>query len=108
MIVMHSLFDLEEHCSPADFQYAINEFTEHLIDQDLLVSSRFMRREPHEGYNANTPQVPYYLAMEFSDMPQAKACWAYMENNIEPVKILHNKVKSSIRDSSFFLCRDIL
>lgn len=108
MIVMHSLFDLEEHCSATDFQYFLKDFTEHLLDQDLLVSSRFMQRQAHEGYNATAPQVPYYLAIEFSDMTQAQACWEYMESDIEPIKNLHTKITSSICNSSFFLCSDIV
>ena len=107
MIVMHSLFDLVETCSVNDFQCAINAFTQHLIEKDMLVSSRFMRHEPHDGYNADGPLTSYYLAMEFSDMTQAKACWAYVESDAETVKSLHDTVKTSVRNSSFFLYRDI-
>ena len=108
MIVMHSLFDLEENCSVADYQAAIKNLSDHLIQQDLLVSSRFMQREPHDGYNADAPNAPYYLAMEFSNMTRAENCWAYVGSDIEQVKKLHDKIKSNIKDSSFFLCRDVL
>jgi len=79
-----------------------------LYIRDLLVSSRFMHHEPHDGYNADGPSTSYYLAMEFSDMSQAEACWTYIESDDELVKALHDPVKSSVRNSSFFLYRDIL
>ncbi len=107
MIVMHSLFDLNSDCSDTDFQLKINMLSEHLIAIDLLVSSRFMKRQAHSGYNADAPAVPYYLAMEFSDMEQAELCWAYIESDEEPVATIHNAVKSSVQESSFFLCSDI-
>jgi len=63
MIMMHSLFDLVESCSVADFQDTVNALAQHLKERDLLVSSRFMRHEPHDGYNANEPSSSYYLAI---------------------------------------------
>lgn len=107
MIVMHSLFDLVESCSVAEFQHAVNTFARHLKEKDLLVSSRLMCNEPHDGYNADGPSTSYYLAMEFSDMTQAEACWAYVESDAEMIKTLHDPVKSCVRNSSFFLYRDI-
>ncbi len=107
MIIMHSLFDLVESCPVAEFQHAVNALALHLKEKDLLVSSRFMRHEPHDGYNADGPSTSYYLAMEFSGMTQAEACWAYIESDVELVKSLHDPVKSSVRNSSFFLYRDI-
>lgn len=108
MIVMHSLFDLVESCSVTEFQHSVNALARHLKEKDLLVSSRFMHHEPHDGYNADGPSTSYYLAMEFSDMSQAEACWTYIESDDELVKALHDPVKSSVRNSSFFLYRDIL
>ncbi len=107
MIVMHSLFDLAKSCSVADFQAYVNALARHLKDKDLLVSSRFMCHEPHDGYNADGPLTSYYLAMEFSDITQAEACWVYVESDAEIIKALHDTVKSSVRNSSFFLYRDI-
>ncbi len=107
MIIMHSLFDLDAACSDTDFQLNIDSFTRHLVEKNLLVSSRFMKRQAHPGYNADAPSAPYYLAMEFTDMEQAEICWTYIESDEEPVKTLHNAVKSCVRDSSFFLCRDV-
>ena len=107
MIVMHSLFDLVESCPVAEFQDIVYALTQHLKEKNLLVSSRFMSQEPHDGYNANEPSTSYYLAMEFSDMAQAEACWTYIESDVELVKTLHDPFKSSVRNSSFFLYRDI-
>ncbi len=108
MVVLHSLFDLVESSSVAEFQYAIDAFAQHLKEKELLVSSRFMCHEAHDGYNADGPPTSYYLSMEFADMAQADACWAYVESDVETIKTLHDAVKYSVRNSSFFLYRDIL
>ena len=108
MIVMHSLFDLIESCSVSEFQHVVNLFIQDLKEKDLLISSRFMCNEPHDGYNADGPSTTYYLAVEFIDMSQAEACWAYVESDDELVKALHDPLKSSVQNSSFFLYRDIL
>ncbi|NKB36459.1 MAG: hypothetical protein GKR93_04715 [Gammaproteobacteria bacterium] len=66
-----------------------------------------MTRQAHSGYNADAPETTYYLAMEFNDLQQAEQCWAFIESDDEPVRSIHNAVKQSIKNSSFFLYRDI-
>jgi hypothetical protein len=107
MIVMHSVFDLEASCSSHEFSLAFGKFSEHLVHRDLLVSSRYMQRIAHEGFNADAPSATYYLAMGFNDLQQAQECWNYVLSNTEPIRTLHNKIKTNTRNSSFFLCQDI-
>ncbi len=107
MIVMHSLFDLDESCTESEFQFNIDELGKHLTNKNLLISSRLMRQQAHPGYNAEAPSTSYYLAMEFIDMQQAEKCWSYIEGDTEPVSSLHNLIKKNVCNSSFFLYRDI-
>jgi uncharacterized protein DUF6614 len=107
MIVLHGLFELKDGCGEVEFRRAFDAFSIHLQQQTLLVGWRFMRRKPHEGYDRLPPATPYYVSVEFSDRAQAEACWAYVEEDAEPLSALHRAVNSKVRNASFFLCSDV-
>lgn len=106
MITMHSFFDLHTHRSASEFHSYINDLSNHLIEKGLLLSHRFMKHQAHDGYNANEPASYYYHAMNFLDMDQAERCWSYIEEDAEPVKALHGKIKTSVLNTSFSLYRE--
>ena len=105
-IIMHGLFDLKDDVEEAAFRQAFELFAEHLKDNRMVISSRFMRHQAHDGYNAREPLTEYYVSIEFEDMGQAEACWAYVQANDEPLKSLHSAVFSKVCNSSFFLSSD--
>ena len=106
MIVMHSTFNLADGISDEDFSKVFNAYSGHLREQEKLSSWRLMRRQPHDGFNADEPLGNYYLMTEFADMAQAQACWEYVEKDEEPVYSLHRAVRSKVVDTSFYLCTD--
>ncbi len=107
MIVLHGLFELKDGYGDTDFRDAFDAFANHLRNQSLLLEWRFMRQEAHEGYNRRPPEAPNYIALEFADKTQSEACWAYVENDEEPIRSLHRRMNRQITNASFFLCSDV-
>lgn len=107
MIVMHSTFNLAHGVSDDDFKDAFTAFARHLWSKRLITRWRVMRRQPHDGYNANEPRGNYYLMTEFADLAQAQTCWKYVEQDEPPIHALHRAVREKIIDTSFFLSADL-
>jgi hypothetical protein len=107
MITMHGLFHLREQARDADFRAAYDAFGEHLRSLGYVVSWRFMRRSPHDGYDARPPEQPFYVSMDFPDIEAARACYRYVEADEEPLKTLHRAVNRKVHTTQFFLCEDI-
>ena len=107
MILLHGFFDLRPNVDEDRFRAAFHAFYDHLRIEGLVTSARFMRREPHSGYDSTPPETQFYTAIEFRDMAQAERCWAYLEVNAEPVRSLHITMNRLIRSARFFLSRDI-
>ncbi|MEM7430526.1 MAG: DUF6614 family protein [Pseudomonadota bacterium] len=106
MILMHGLFDLVDGVTEAEFDQAYDAFSEHLIGSGLMVSSRFMHHQDHDGYNSNPPKTQHYVTAEFVDMQQAQDCWDAIEEYQEPLHELHLAVNEKIHNYRFFLTRD--
>lgn len=107
MILLHGLFDLRPEASEEEFRAAFRAFHDHLRSERLATSARFMRHEPHAGYNARPPQTEFYIAIEFVDKEQAERCWTSVEAADEPLHILHARVNRLIQKASFFLYCDV-
>ncbi|WP_282604406.1 DUF6614 family protein [Pelagibius sp. Alg239-R121] len=107
MIVMHGLFGLKDDCDEVQFRDSFDAFSGHLKQLNLLITWRFMRQEPHDGYNRRPPEAPYYVSMEFLDNDQAEACWAYVEQDEEPLKSLHRAMNRQVQNTQFFLSSDV-
>ena len=107
MITMHGLFDLKENCTEAKFAKAYNNFAQHLIKQEMIVSSRVMRRRPDANYDSSPPETRFHITMDFVDGGQAAACWDYIENNREASHLLHRTVYAQIERYQFYLSEDI-
>ena len=107
MIVMHGIFDLKKGAEEQAFEVAYERFAEHLRDMGLLIGWRFLRRHPHDCYNSNPLPETYLVAMEFTDLPQADASYAYVDEDAEPVGALHRDVFSKIDDYRFVLYADV-
>lgn len=107
MVVMHGLFDLKEKYNEHEFKQAVDNFAAHLQQMNMLSAWRFMRRTPHPGYDARPPAKNFYVSVEFIDLPQSQECWAYVENNQEPLRSFHRAVNSKVKNTIFFLCEDV-
>ena len=107
MIVMHGIFDLEADAGERAFQDAFERFAEHLEGKGLLEGWRFLRRHPHDCYNADPLPETYVVAMEFTDLTQADASYAYLAGGAEPVGALHRDVFSRIAGYKFVLYDDV-
>lgn len=107
MIVMHSTFNLSADIGDNDFKKVFAAFANHLSDQNLIIGWRVMRRQLHDGYNADEPDGSYYLMTEFADIQQAQACWDYVELDQAPISDLHRAVQSAVKNTSFYLSRDL-
>lgn len=108
MITMHGLFDLKDNCTEAKFVKAYNHFAQYLIEQNLIVSSRAMRRRPDANYDSSPPESGFHITMDFVDGAQASACWDHIENNKEVSHLLHRAVYAQIQRYQFYLTEDIL
>ena len=106
MVILHSFFDLQDHCTAEQFSEAINALATHLVEKNLLLSHQFMERQAHDGYNADAPDSHFYHAMKFDDLQQAIQCWSYIEEDSEPIRTLHGRIKTSVTNTSFSLYRD--
>ena len=107
MIIMHGMFDLTDDATAGAFRESFDLFSEHLKATEMVLGCRFMRRQAHDGYNADPPLTQYYVSMEFTDMDYAERCWDYVEENNEPLKSLHTAVFSKIQNYRFFLSSDV-
>jgi hypothetical protein len=103
MVVMHGLFDLQNGVEEHQFKRSFEAFSDALRDLELIVESRFMRHQEHDGYNADAPRTKYYVNVDFTDMVQAERCWTWIEDKSEPVQTLHQAVFSKVDNASFFL-----
>ena len=108
MITMHGFFDLKANQSEAAFADAYNQFATHLIEHQLIIASRAMRRRPDPNYDSSPPKTKYYISMDFTDMVQAQACWDYIEDAATTSTKLHRNVYGRIESYSFFLSEDLL
>ncbi len=107
MILMHGMFDLKDDIREGEFRRSFELFSEHLCEEEMALTYRFMRQQAHDGYNADPPSTKYYVAVEFVDMDHAEQCWDYIQENSEPIHSLHVAVFSKIQNSRFFLSSDI-
>lgn len=107
MVLLHGLFDLRPDASEEEFRSAFQAFHGHLRSKRLVSSARFMRHEPHYGYDSRPPETNFYIAIEFVDMKQAERCWSYVEADDEPLHALHSRMNSLVRTTSFFLYKDV-
>jgi hypothetical protein len=107
MILLHGLFDLKDGVAEQEFRRCFDLFAEHMAATNGVQHSRFMRHEPHDGYNSDPPATKYYVAMEFPDMECAERCWTCIEKADEPTRSLHADVFSRIQDYRFFLTSDV-
>lgn len=107
MIVLHGLFDLRSGVSVADFRSAFQAFHEHLKEERLVTSARFMKHEPHAGYDSRPPRTEFYIAMEFVDRAQAERCWFYVGSGDEPLHSLHVAMNRLVQRASFFFYNDV-
>ena len=107
MITMHGFFDLKDNQIEADFARAYDNFAAHLLEQQLIVASRSMRRRPDPNYDSSPPETKYYISMDFVDMAQAQACWDYIEDDAVMSTKLHRNVYGRIKDYAFFLSEDL-
>ena len=107
MIVMHGIFDLEDGVAEQAFKNAYERFAGHLRDKDLLVGWRFLRRHPHDCYNSNPLPESFQVTMEFTDLSQADASYAYVEKASAPIGGLHRDVFSKLAGYRFVLYTDV-
>ena len=107
MIVMHGLFDLEADAGERAFEDAFERFAAHLAEKGLLEGWRFLRRHPHDCYNSDPLPETYVVAMEFTDLAQADASYAYVEEGAAPAGPLHRDVFSKIAGYRFVLYADV-
>ena len=107
MITMHGHFDLKAGQSEAVFADAYDKFAAHLIERELIIASRAMRRRPDPNYDSSPPETAYYISMDFVDMVQAQACWDYIEDAESASTKLHRNVYGRIESYSFFLSEDL-
>ena len=104
---MHGLFDLVRSDGEAEFKAAFDRFAEHLCEQGLIRSWRFMRRLPHYGYDSTPPATRFHVSMDFDSRETAQRCWDYVEQDLPPVQRLHRAVNTSVTREVFFLCEDV-
>lgn len=107
MIVLHGLFDLRLGVSVEDFRSAFQAFHGHLRTKHFVRSARFMRHEPHGGYDSSPPKTAFYIAMEFVDREQAERCWSYVEADREPLHTLHSSMNKLVQTARFFFYSDV-
>lgn len=107
MITMHGLFDLKPNQSETAFATAYDAFADHLIEQQLIIASRAMRRRLDPNYDSSPPSTKYYISMDFVDMAQAQACWDYIEDAAVASTKLHRNVYGRIQNYAFFLSEDL-
>jgi hypothetical protein len=107
MIIMHGLFDLTDEVEEGVFHDGFESLSNHLQDAGMIIGGRFMRHQPHDGYNANGPSTQHYVSLEFADMAQAERCWTYIGGAQTPVATLHKAVLAKVQSTSFFLTADV-
>jgi hypothetical protein len=106
MIVMHGIFDLKDGAAEQAFKDAYDRFADHLQEKDLLIAWRFLRSHPHDCYNSNPLPETYLVAMEFTDLAQANASYAYVQEGSETIGELHRDVFSKLAGYRFVLYTD--
>lgn len=104
---MHGLFDLAEGVEEGAFRDSFVRLSEHLQHAGMMLGWRFMRHEPHDGYNANAPSTRHYVSIEFADMEQAERCWTCIQDARAPLGPLHQAVFAKVCNTAFFLTSDV-
>jgi len=106
--ILHSLFDLADGIAEVDFKQALEAFFEHLKAKGFARSLRIMRRKPLPEFGARLPDFAYYAAIEFHDLGCEQACYDYVAENSEPVRVLHHAMNSRVRrGAQFFVSADV-
>jgi hypothetical protein len=106
--ILHSLFDLADGVAEADFKLALEAFFEHLKAKGFAKSLRVMRRKPLPEFGARLPDFAYYAGIEFHDLDCEQACYDYVAENSERVRVLHRAMNSKVRrGAQFFVSADI-
>jgi hypothetical protein len=107
--VLHSLFELNEGVSEAEFATAFRAFFDHLQEKGFATGCRVMRRKTLEGFGRPLPSFTYYAAIEFHGLDAEQACYDYVAENAPPIRALHQAMNSKVRrgGSYFFVSADI-
>lgn len=106
-VTMYGIFALRDGCTADGFRTAFDAFSQHLKETGFLESWRFLVREPHSGYDARPPDVGFLVEMTFRDADQAERCYAYVEEDREPLQTLHRNVNRQSVDTHFALYREV-
>ena len=100
--MLHSLFDLADGVVEADFKLALDAFFEHLKARGFARSLRVMRREPLPEFGARLPDFAHYAAIEFHDLDCEQACYDYVAENSEAVRVQRHAMNSKVRRGAQF------
>jgi hypothetical protein len=106
--ILHSLFDLKEGVEEAEFRQALQAFFEHLRTKGFADTLRVMRRQPLPQFGARLANFTHYAAIEFRDLDREQACYDYVAENSDPIRVLHHAMNSKVRGGAqFFVSADI-
>lgn len=100
---MLSSFNLREGETPESCQAAINEFADHMHQQQMLVSVG-----PLGQRVANTPmdtdderKLDYYFLSYFENREQSDQAYTLIEQGVEPGVSIHRAMISKVKDAVF-------
>jgi Family of unknown function (DUF6614) len=106
--MLHSLFNLCDGVSEAEFKQAFHMFVEHLKAKGFAKAYRIMRRQPLPEFGAAMPNFTYYAAIEFHDLSCEQACYDYVAENSPIVRALHLAMNSKVeRGARFFVTAEM-
>ena len=103
---MFGAFNLREGTDLPSFKLVFDDFCEHLKLNGYLHSWRLWERAYHEGYDAGFPNVRVIIELCFPDYQTSLDAWDYIEAGMEPMKTIHHKMNSKVRDAHFVLCKE--
>jgi len=109
MFHMLSCFNLGSDTSVKDFQNAVDRFTQHLLQHQMLESTGPIgRRQRHPVMDTDDERdLEYYFIMSFRDRQQCDQAVAHIFERQEPGESIHSQVYKSITDSVFVCWEDI-
>lgn len=109
MLHMLSCFDLKPGVSINDFRQALAEFSTHLEEADMLLSTGAIGRRFRDTIMDTDDERDheYFFIMSFQDRAQCDRAIEYILPHEEPGESAHNAVYLKVQDPVFICWEDL-
>lgn len=105
---MLSYFDLKEGCTFETFKAALDDYSQHMLDMDLIVGIDpvGIRHSDTILDTDDDRDQQYFFLMNFEDVAQSDRAVAHIESATEPAATIHIEMYALIKNARFICWRD--